>query len=405
MSEHALINTVLRPFFRKGTGARFSLPDCVGDDSRILCIDAGCLSDVLFHMPLLTAIRRRCPGAVMDFLMPEKHAALVVPSGLARQCLVYKPNQLNPWRPAFASLLRQVQSGHYDLAFLMSHQPQPSLEMAALASGAALRFGPSHAQAWPSLNFELRAAPDTYLGDRVRHAAPLFGLAAADLAPRWPLPMDKLRQMAQQVHFHKPNPRQLLVGLDAGQPLTGPGWPLETFQGIARVLGSRLECRVLPLGHPEEKERHARLEVLLSNVPAGLNRDTLLEVVLLLSQCDLFVSGNTDGFHFAVAMGVPAIGLFREDDPAQWRPAAGPRLRLLAPDENGSVDPDVLAAAVEAVAGDRRRAAGATVVTAPPAPAGADVPGDAGVPAAPDPAPDSTPNPAPVPGARDAARP
>ncbi|MBM4130204.1 glycosyltransferase family 9 protein [bacterium] len=396
MSDHKLLSAVLRPFFRKGTGARFSLPDCVRDDSRLLCIDAGCLSDVLFHMPLLTAIRRRYPGAVMDFLMPEKHATLVVPSGLARQCLLYKPAQLNLWRPAFAALLRQVQAGDYDLAFLMAHEAQPALEMAALASGAALRFGPSHPQGWPAINFELRASPDSYLGDRLRHAAPLFGFAAADLAPRWPLPMDKLRQMAQQVHFHKPNPRQILVGVDPGADLTGPGWPLETFQAVARALTARIECRVLPLGHPEEREQQARLEVLLSAAPAGLNRDTLLEVVLLLSQCDLFVAGNTDCLHFAVAMGVPAVGLFRADVPGFWRPPAGPRLRLLEPDAEGRLDVDELLAAVEAVAGDRRRAAGATVVAAGPA-AAAPEPGspDAGG------APIGTP-PA---GARDAAQP
>lgn len=369
MSDHKLLSAVLRPFFRKGTDARFSLPDCVQDDSRVLCIDAGCLSDVLFHMPLLTAIRRRCPGAVMDFLMPEKHAALVVPSGLARQCLVYKPSQLNPWRPAFTSLLRQVQSGGYDLAVLMAHEPQPALEMAALASGAALRFGPSHPQAWPSLNFELRSSPDRYLGDRLRHAAPLFGFSPADLVARWPLPMDKVRQMAQQVHFHKPNPRQLLVGIDPGKPLTGEALPLESFQAIARVLASKLECRLLPLGSPEEREIQGRLEVLLSSAAAGLNRDTLLEVVLLLSQCDLFVAGNTDSLHFAVAMGVPAIGLFRESDPACWRPAEGPRVRLLAPGDDGRVDADALLAAAEAVAGDRRRAAGASTTVATAAPA------------------------------------
>jgi len=401
VSDQKLISAVLRPFFRKGTGARFSLPDCVRDDSRILCIDAGCLSDVLFHMPLLTAIRRRYPGAVMDFLMPEKHATLVVPSGLARQCLLYKPTQLNLWRPAFASLLRQVQAGDYDLAFLMAHEAHPALEMAALASGAALRFGTSHPQAWPAINFELRALPDSYLGDRLRHAAPLFGFAAAELAPRWPLPMDKMRQMAQQVHFHKPNPRQLLVGIDPGAPLSGPGWPLETFQAIARTLTAKVECRVLPLGHPQEKETQARLEVLLSNVPTGLNRDTLLEVVLLLSQCDLFVAGNTDCLHFAVAMGVPVVGLFRADDPACWRPAAGPRLRLLEPDVDGRVDADVLLAAVDAVAGDRPRSAGATVGPAGPAPSAPE-------PARPEPgtpetgdAPLSTPSAA----GRDAARP
>lgn len=389
MSDHKLLSAVLRPFFRKGADARFSLPDFVQDDSRVLCIDAGCLSDVLFHMPLLTAIRRRCPGAVMDFLMPEKHAALVVPSGLARQCLVYKPSQLNPWRPAFTSLLRQVQSGGYDLAVLMAHEPQPALEMATLASGASLRFGPSHPQAWPSLNFELRSAPDRYLGDRLRHAAPLFGFAPSELVTRWPLPMDKVRQMAQQIHFHKPNPRQLLIGIDPGTPLTGEALPLESFQAVARLLTSKLECRLLPLGNPEEKERQARLEVLLSNVASGLNRDTLLEVVLLLSQCDLFIAGNTDSFHFAVAMGVPAVGLFHDGDPACWRPAAGPRVRLLAPGEGGRVDGEALLEAVEAVAGDRRRAAGAS--TKPSAPAVEPAAADATVPPAGPPAPQEGP--------------
>lgn len=388
MADHKLLSAVLRPFFRKGTDARFTVPGCVQEDSRLLCIDAGCLSDVLFHMPLLTAIRRRFPGTVMDFLMPEKHAPLVVPSGLARQCLVYKASQLNPWRPAFSALLRQVQAGGYDLALLMAHEPQPALEMAALASGAALRFGPSHAQAWPSVNLELRAAADGYLGDRLGHAATLFGFTPADFSPRWPLPMDKLRQMAQQVHFHKPNPRQLLVGIDPGAPLTGEPLPLESWQAVARVLTSRLECRAIPIGNPEQQERLARLEVLLPNVPGGLSRDTLLEVVLLLSQCDLFVAGNTDNFHFAVAMGVPAVGVFAAADPACWRPRDRSHVRLVEPGVDGKVDPDALVAAVEAVAGDRRRAAGATVVPASGAAATA-------LPTAPEPGPAE----------RDAARP
>jgi hypothetical protein len=62
------------------------------------------------------------------------------------------------------------------------------LRRRALASGAALRFGPSHPQAWPSLNLELRSAADGYLGDRLRHAATLFGFTPADFSPRWPLP-------------------------------------------------------------------------------------------------------------------------------------------------------------------------------------------------------------------------
>lgn len=372
MSDHKLLGAMLRPFFRKGSGARFSLPDCLGDESRILCIDAGGLCDVLFHMPLLTAIRRRYPGTAMDFLMPEKHAPLVVPSGMARQCLIYKPGQLNPWRPSFASLLKQAGAGGYDMAFVMAHEAQPALEMVALASGAALRYGPSHDEAWPNVNFELRAAPERYLGDRLRHAAPFFGFDVADLKPKWPLPMDKVRQMAQQVHFHKPNARQMLVGIDPGRTLTGEPASIEAYQAVARALAARLECRLIPLSDPEDRERTARFEVLLSNVPSGLSRDTLLEVVLLLSQCDLFVGGNTELFHFAVAMGVPAVGLFTAADGACWRPGGRARVRVLDLADDGRIDADSLLAAVEAVAGDRRRAASTAVAATPVAEGGAD---------------------------------
>ena len=369
MSDHKVLSALLRPFFRKGAEAGFSLPGALRDDARLLCIDAGQLCDVLFHVPLLTAIRRRFPGSTMDFLMPEKHAPLVVPSGLARQCLLYKPGQLNPWRPSFASLLRQVQAGGYDLAVLMAHEPQPSLEMVALASGAALRYGPSHPGAWPAINFELRSDPDGYLGDRLRHAAPLLGIAPGELKTRWPLPLDKLRQMAQQVHFHKPNPQQLLVGIDPGPPLVGAAVPLETWQAVARALSGHLQCRVLALSHPDHAEAVARFEVLLANPAAGLGRETLLEVVLLLSHCDLFLAANADTFHFAIAAGVPTVGLFAPEVPACWRPRGRPGVVLIEPGEGGRCEPERLLAAVDEALAGRRREAAAT-----PPPSGTRIP-------------------------------
>ena len=97
--------------------------------------------------------------------------------------------------------------------------PQPRLELAALASGAALRFGPSHTGclARHQLRTALRPPTTGYL-----RRPPATGRALprastrTRLKPRWPLPMDKLRQMAQQVHFHKPNPDQMLIGVDPG---------------------------------------------------------------------------------------------------------------------------------------------------------------------------------------------
>ena len=79
----------MRPFYRKGSETTFQVPDALGPRSRLLCIDTGDLSELLFHAPLLNALRRRHPELEIDFLLPEEHAPLVVPSGLARQCTLY----------------------------------------------------------------------------------------------------------------------------------------------------------------------------------------------------------------------------------------------------------------------------------------------------------------------------
>jgi hypothetical protein len=64
-------------------------------------------------------------------------------------------------------------------------------------------------------------------------------------------------------------------------------------------------------------------------------------------------------------MGVPAVGLFTEADAPQWRPQGRALARVIDLDEAGRIDPDALLAAVEAVAGDRRRAASTAVAVSP----------------------------------------
>ena len=366
MAEHKIMSTLMRPFFNKGKSASFAVPGALTNSSRILCIDCGELSDFLFHIPLLTAIRHRHPGSKMDFMVPEIHAPLVIPSGLARQCMIYKEGQLNPWRPAFGSLLRKLSAGNYDVALIMSYSPQPKLELAALASGASLRFGPSHKDAWPGVNFEMRPGKDDdgYLGDRMKSAAPFLGFDPGELISRWPLPLEKLRQMAQQVHFHKPNPDQMLIGVDPGLGKTGHGFALENIQFLVRQLSSQLACKILPLGYPLGSKRLEKFEASLSEVPVGLQRDTLLEMILLLAQCDLFVSGNTDFFHFAVAQGVPAIGLFSKADGPQWMPRGRPRARVIPVTKGEKVDIETLMEAVEGVT-EGRTSTASTVITTP----------------------------------------
>jgi ADP-heptose:LPS heptosyltransferase len=351
LAENLVINNFLRPFFRKGMAKSFSLPGTLSDQVKVLAIDSGDLSDLLFHVPLLQGIRQQFPGSRIDFLLPEEHTPLVVPSGLARQCLVYSPKQVRAWSPSLASLLRSVQKNNYEIAIVMSLTPNSVFELTALASGAALRCGPSHKRSYPSINFEIRTTMESnrYRGVRPIAAATFLGLPEAALQRRWPLPEDKLRQMQQLVHFNKPRKDELLIGVDPGFGKEGRGISLANLHFLVKQLSSQMSCRVLPLSDPQNQERLKQFESKLPGPPINLARDTLLETVLLLAQCDLFVASNTDLFHFAVAQEVPTLGLFSQQDGPEWDPGSCPTTRVLRFTKDQRVDIDTLMEAVEAV--------------------------------------------------------
>ena len=364
---------ILKSLFVRHRDAAFRVPGAVKPDAAVIAVATADLADLVFHAPLLAALRRACPEAAIDLLVPESLESLAISSGFAREAIVYRPQQLAAWRPAYASLLRTLAKKRYDLGLMMSLQPQPLLETALLASGAAVRAGCGHRDAYPQLNLEVRPAEPVrgYYGNLPRHLAPYLGFAAGDLAPGWPITAERLRQAAQLVHFHKPSKDQLLVGIDSSLGKSGHGLTVESWQDVARQLAAAVSCRLLPLSAPGDLQRCQRFEAGLSGVPTGLTRDTVLDTILLLCQCDLFVAGNTELFHVAAAHGVPTLGLFFPADDPHWQPEPPAAARVLRVASAADLDPAAVVAAATAITGGRGGRAQATTRVVPPEPAAA----------------------------------
>ncbi|HRX50431.1 MAG TPA: hypothetical protein P5571_03630 [Candidatus Krumholzibacteria bacterium] len=342
-------------FLGGGEPAAFRLPGTLGDAAEILAVDTGDLADLLFYAPLLRAIRQRHPRARIDMLLPERHVSVVQPSGLVRDCLVYNAKQLRTWTPGYLNLARGVGKRTYDLSVVMSFEAAPALEGVALATGAPLRLGPSHAKAYPGVNFELRAREDDrrYRGARLGAMAPFLGLPPFEDLRAWPLPDEHRRRTAQRVRLNKPRRDELLVGVDPSLGHGGNGLALQALQFLWRQLASQMACRALPLTLHEDGERLKRFEEGLDQTPLDLPRDTLFDTLLLAAECDLLVAGNTDLFHFAVSLGVPCLGLFTAEDAPCWEPRDLPHVRVLRVTEGRRMEVDVLMAAVTAVRSGR----------------------------------------------------
>ncbi len=74
------------------------------------------------------------------------------------------------------------------------------------------------------------------------------------------------------------------------------------------------------LATPDEDVVATQFEQEVKGERIELPRHNVKDTIALLTQCDVFIAGNTNLFHFAAAFGVPTIGLFTERDDKRWIP-------------------------------------------------------------------------------------
>jgi len=348
-----LFGGVLERMFIKGEASSFTLPGVLGEEGRVLAVGDGDLSELFFHVPLLRTIRSRFPRSRIDFLVPEPLPALIAPSGLARDCFVFDQGGLRVWNPSWYGLLKKVRGIGYDMCLVMAREPDSRLESIALASGAPLRIGPSHEGAYPAVNLELRPRdPDKiYHGARLEALAPFLDLPVFAGDRSWPLPDERLRRARQLVHFNKPRQEELLLGVDPALGKGGGGIALKNLHFVISQLASQMSCRVVPLSLDPDGGRLAEFTAGLERSPLDLKTESLFDVLVHTAVCDLFLSGNTDLFHYAAGQGIPSLGLFMPEDGQRWVPDRCPNVGILRGMAGERLDIDTLIRTVETVRG------------------------------------------------------
>jgi ADP-heptose:LPS heptosyltransferase len=308
----------------------FSLPGALHAGVRILFVDSDDLTDLLFVMPFIEAVREKVGGAHLGLLCTEHTGQLALSSGCFQDLVVFDPSQLKPRSPGQRQLLELLEQDPWELAILVGRRPDPLRDELAYSSGAVLRLGPGHPRAFPHINCEVRAQRDGRYPDRRTNTwGRLLGLPLDDTPLRWPLDEKLLRQSAQLVHFNKPRKDQLLVGLDPGVGKEGTLLSVENLAFLGNHVAGNVRSKTIVLTADENRGRLVDLEGRLRGELLDLPRPSIQEMILLLAQCDLFVGGNTDLFHFAAAMDVPALGIFTPEDREEWVPRQGRKVEIL----------------------------------------------------------------------------
>ena len=347
------MQSFLQKVLGRGDGSQekresFRLPGVLFDGVRVLLVDSGDPTDLLFSMPLVEEIKDRYPKAEVDLVSDERTHHLALSTGMFSELIVCTSDQLKLRSKGFESLVEAVSAESWDVTILLGRYPDAAREELALASGAPLRLGAAHDRSYPRINCAVRATPEShYPYRRTATWGRLFGLPLDHAPLHWPLLETRQRQTAQLVHFNKPRKDQLLIGVDPGQGKEGTLLGAENLAFLANHLGKRHPSKTIVLSGDENPERTEVFARLLTVETLELPRPTLMETVLLLSQCSLFVAGNTDLFHFSVALGVPTLGLFTTRDGERWRPDEDELVELIELQDGGDLDLSAVMASVD----------------------------------------------------------
>lgn len=311
-----------------GTRHSFHLPADIENATSLLFIDSGDLVDLLFAAPVINYFGTHLPQIKTTILVRTADADLV--KGLMRVNTIvsYEPRQLKMYSADFLALVRKLRGRKMGVVILLDRRFSLERHMLAFAVGAPIRIGFAHPLAFPFINCEVRVSEGGYEGSKMPRLLQTIGLRLVEGWDSISLVPREVQHAKQLKHFWKPEKDLLMVGLDPSNSKTRNHVIPEIIAFLANNLASRRRAKFILFANPWDEKLVKDLTKELKGEVIDLKPANLSESVALLAQCDLFLAGNTNLFHFAAALNVPTVGLFTKLDRTGWIPSRAPNVRI-----------------------------------------------------------------------------
>lgn len=277
--------------------------------SGILVIRPKGLGDIVHIIPSFRMLRSRFPKRRIALLCMKGFGA-IIPEELGIEIIELQPNKgglsdiLNTLK-----LIKHIRAQGFEEVYDLFGNARTAL--ISLLSGTSQRFGFNYRiRKYAYKKVYVAENPNTHLmqhfGDFFAHFGYTGELAYPNLEPA---PESCARALAALEHFPYKRP---LLGLNPNSTNQSRAWLPEYIEEFIRLWYERTGCPVmLSCGGAAEVERAEAIiaavgaEKAFRHGPLGV-----ADFLALLSQLDLFVTGDTGPAHFAWAVNTPTVALY-----------------------------------------------------------------------------------------------
>jgi ADP-heptose:LPS heptosyltransferase len=320
----ALTDVASRLFGGKNINQPFSLGRLAQSARRVLVVPAEGIAEMLVLYPALSMLRSALPESRIICLVGDGQAEVFRGRAVVDDFVDFPKlgGAAAVW--GYRSFVSEIRERMIEAVFYFDYKYDFYRVILPLLSGARLRLKVRDEIGYPLFNIEVVPGEEsTYFRDLNLCLVKFLSPGEGRGWQRWELPENEAKIAREIVGFRKPNASDLLIGVDLSHTKAGARPPFDAAIRLARSFAALKPSRIALLSDPDPAIKDDEIRRLGPYDWLDIPRKSFRDTLGILSQCDLFISGNTDLFHFAIAMGIPSFALFSDGEDRRWIPRDG----------------------------------------------------------------------------------
>lgn len=280
--------------------------------SRIVIYSTTALGDFMFNTPAIKAVRKRYPDAHITLISSKKNSGLVEDCELF-DAVIYWDNKVKD----IFSVVFPLRKMRPQLAIIL-HSLEPYDILSAVLSGCEYIIRDNYVDDMQGLERWLSGYLTGYQGHLIQRKLDLLACLGCDNTDtEMMLPLTIPPPVANS---------EVRIGFQMGASERLRCWPVAHFVSLAKMLIEYdSNYKIVLIGTEKEKKLESEFFSLMGemggdNVESYIGKTSLLDLLNVINNMDVMISGDTGPLHLAVVLKRPTISLFATANPKSTGP-------------------------------------------------------------------------------------
>lgn len=285
------------------------------------------LGDVLLTTSAIALLKREYPQARITMMARPMAKDILENNPVIDEVIIYDYKGKDKSIGKMLELVRVLRAKKFDLCISFDRKLRPAL--LCMLAGIGVRVGPDKVfDGKPSWITNLYTHTIKIPHDIVNtHQAETYqaiirgftggqGSMRPVIGKVMPIHENKAQDLLNTLPIRKTK-----IGLCVKGTFALKNWSQDRFAKLVDRLSSQYDAAFFIIGAPEDKDYAAEV-IEKTNIPIAnlCGQTSLLDLVALLKEMDLFITVDTGATHIAATVGIPMVVIYGCTSPKRWHP-------------------------------------------------------------------------------------